>query len=205
MKKTNLLLALAAAMATGASAAPAANLKTAVLAGGCFWSVEHEVETLPGVVDVVVGYAGGASRNPTYENHQGHLEAVKVTYDPAMTSYARLVDGFFHHIDPTDAGGQICDRGASYRTAVFAADAAEKASAEQVKAKVAGELGKPVATQIRGAAKFWKGEGYHQDFARNNPVRYAAYRTGCGRDARLKAVWGARYAGHADAAKTARR
>ena len=203
--KPALLAAIAAAAALSAAAAPAAAPKTAVFAGGCFWSVEHEMATLPGVSDVVVGYAGGRSANPTYGNHEGHLEAVRVTYDPALISYERLVDGFFHRIDPTDPGGQVCDRGPSYRTAVFVADDAERAAAERVKAKVASELRKPVATAIRQAARFWPAEAYHQDFARKNPARYAQYRTGCGRDARLRAVWGARYVGHAAAAKTSRR
>jgi peptide-methionine (S)-S-oxide reductase len=204
--KTSLLVAFAAAAALSGSTAPAAaDLKTAVFAGGCFWSVEHEMAALPGVADVVAGYSGGAIARPTYENHQGHLEAVRVSYDPARISYAQLVDGFFHRIDPTDPNGQVCDQGAAYRTAVFVSNAQEKAAAEQVKAKVAKELGKPVATKIRNAAPFWKAEGYHQDFAKKNPARYAQYRTGCRRDARLKAVWGARYAGHAAAAHTARR
>lgn len=176
-----------------AGAAPAAsNLKTAVFAGGCFWSVEHDVEHLPGVRNVVVGYAGGSRANPTYENHDGFLEAVQVTYDPAKTSYAQLVDGFFHHIDPTDNGGQICDRGPTYRTAVFTANADEMAAATAVKARVAKTLGKRVATEIRPASKFWRGEEYHQDYARKNPLNYNAYRVGCGRDRALKAVWGSR-------------
>ncbi len=105
-----------------AQVSEAASLKTAVFAGGCFWSTEKAMESLPGVTSAVSGYAGGALQNPTYENHRGHLEAVKVTYDPAKISYAKLVDGFFHHFDPTDAGGKICDRGPSYTTAVFFAD-----------------------------------------------------------------------------------
>lgn len=203
--KPALLISLAAAAVLGASASPAASTRTAVFAGGCFWSVEHELASLPGVVDAVSGYAGGTSANPTYQNHEGHLEAVRVTYDPARISYAQLVDGFFHRIDPTDAGGQICDRGPSYRTAVFTSGEGERAAAEQVKAKVAKQLGKPVATQIRGAARFWKAEAYHQDFAKKNPGRYRLYRVGCGRDARLKAVWGARYAGHAAAGRSPHR
>ncbi|MFN3520921.1 MAG: peptide-methionine (S)-S-oxide reductase MsrA [Phenylobacterium sp.] len=184
----------AAAAAVGAlglmGAAPAH--RTAVFAGGCFWSVEHDLEHLPGVKDVVVGYAGGKRANPTYRDHAGHLEAVKVTYDPAAISYPELVDGFLHHIDPTDGGGQICDRGPSYRTAVFVASPQERQAAEAAKAKAARELKKPVATMVLPASRFWLAEGYHQDFARKNPVRYNAYRVGCGRDARLKAVWAGR-------------
>jgi peptide-methionine (S)-S-oxide reductase len=188
----------AAAMAALASlsitpAAQAAALKTAIFAGGCFWSTEKAMESLPGVTNAVSGYAGGALKNPTYENHRGHLEAVKVTYDPARISYEKLVDGFFHHIDPTDAGGQICDRGPSYTTAVFVADPAETATAQAVKAQVARTLGKPVATRILTGGKFWPAEAYHQDYARKNPASYNAYKVGCGRDRALKAVWGSAY------------
>lgn len=173
-----------------AQVSEAASLKTAVFAGGCFWSTEKAMESLPGVTSAVSGYAGGAMPNPTYQNHRGHPEAVKVTYDPAKISYAKLVDGFFHHIDPTDAGGQICDRGPSYTTAVFVADGAETATAQAVKAQVAKTLGKPVATRILTGGKFWPAEAYHQDYAKRNPASYEAYRIGCGRDRALKAVWG---------------
>ncbi|WP_374656133.1 peptide-methionine (S)-S-oxide reductase MsrA [Phenylobacterium sp.] len=185
--------AVLAAVASLASveAAESAQLKTAVFAGGCFWSVEKAMEKLPGVTDVVVGYSGGDRRNPTYQNHEGHLEAVKVTYDPAKTSYAKLVDGFFHNIDPTDAGGQICDRGHSYTTAVFVTSEAERSAAVEVKAQIAKTLGKPVATSVLRASPFWMAEAYHQDYARKNPASYNAYRLGCGRDRALKAVWGA--------------
>jgi peptide-methionine (S)-S-oxide reductase len=179
-----------AAALTAAQAAPAATaLKTAVFAGGCFWSAEHDIEGTPGVAKVVVGYAGGSLRNPTYPNHEGHLESVQVTYDPAKISYRQLVGAFFHHIDPTDPNGQICDQGPSYRTAVFAASPEERTEAEAVKAEVARTLGRPVATRILPAGTFWPAEAYHQDYARKNPVSYTAYRVGCGRDARLKAVW----------------
>jgi len=191
--KTPLFAAAAAALLVIANAAPAAAaLKTAVFAGGCFWSAEHDIEHTPGVKNVVVGYAGGTRPNPTYENHEGYLESIQVTYDPAQISYPKLVDAFFHHIDPTDPNGQICDQGPSYRTAVFAATPEERQAAEAVKAQVARELKHPVATQVRPGAKFWMGEGYHQDYARKNPGAYNNYRTGCGRDAALRAVWGAR-------------
>jgi peptide-methionine (S)-S-oxide reductase len=186
------LLAAAAATVTLAAAtamaAPDA-LKTAVFAGGCFWSAQHDIEHTPGVRGVVVGYAGGTRKNPTYDDHTGHLESIQVTYDPKVISYPKLVDAFFHHIDPTDAGGQICDQGPTYRTAVFTADPEEKAEAEQVKAQVAKALGHSVATMILPAGRFWRGEEYHQDYARKNPVNYNAYRVGCGRDARLRQVW----------------
>jgi len=190
MTKTPFLAALVAAGLFAADAAPAAAaLKTAVFAGGCFWSAEHDIEHTLGVTNVVVGYAGGARPNPTYPDHEGYLEAIQVTYDPAKTTYARLVDGFFHNIDPTDTNGQICDQGPSYRTAVFVANEQERAAAVAVKAKVAATLGQPVATQVLPAGRFWMGEGYHQDYARKNPAAYGAYRIGCGRDAAIKAVW----------------
>lgn len=188
-----LFAAVAAAALFSAQAAPAASaVKTAVFAGGCFWSAEHDIEHTPGVVKVVVGYAGGTRPNPSYRSHEGYLESIQVTYDPARISYPKLVDAFFHHIDPTDAGGQICDRGPTYRTAVFVSDPAERQAAEAVKAQVAQALHRPVATEIRPAARFWMGEDYHQDYARKNPAAYNAYRVGCGRDAVLRAVWAGR-------------
>lgn len=181
----------ASALAALLAAAPAgAATKTATFAGGCFWSVEKFFEGKAGVVSAVSGYSGGTTARPTYENHAGHLEAVRVTYDPAKVSYAQLVDHFFRNIDPTDANGQICDRGASYRTAIFVGNAEERRIAEQAKAKVAGALKAKVATQVRNAAPFWNAEAYHQDFARKNPAHYERYRIGCGRDPWLKKVWG---------------
>src|SRR3954468_19500159 len=189
--KTRLFAAIAAAAIMAGNAAPAAAaLKTAIFAGGCFWSAEHDIEHTPGVTNVVVGYAGGPNRQPSYENHEGFLEAVQVTYDPAKVSYGQLVNAFFHHIDPTDPNGQICDQGPSYRTAVFAADATEKGAAEQVKAQVAKELGTNVRTMVLGPTTFWMGEGYHQHYAEKNPANYMAYRVGCGRDRALRVVWG---------------
>jgi peptide-methionine (S)-S-oxide reductase len=188
--KTRLFAAVAASILMISNAAPAAGaVKTAVFAGGCFWSAEHDIEHTPGVKDVVVGYAGGTAKNPTYENHEGFLESIKVTYDPAVISYPQLVNAFFHHIDPTDAGGQICDHGSSYRTAVFTADAAEKLQAEQVKTEIGKELRLPVKTMILGPTTFWMGETYHQHYAEKNPANYMAYRVGCGRDRTLRAVW----------------
>ncbi|MDP3173124.1 MAG: peptide-methionine (S)-S-oxide reductase MsrA [Phenylobacterium sp.] len=192
MRRNLLAITAGLALTLGGAAGAAAPLKTAIFAGGCFWSAEHDTEHLPGVTNVVVGYSGGARVNPTYGNHAGHLEAIKVTYDPAKTSYTKLVAGFFRHIDPTDPNGQICDQGESYRTAVFVADADERASAEAVKAQISKVLGKPVATKVLPASTFWPAEAYHQDYARKNPVAYNAYRVGCGRDRAIKAVWAGR-------------
>jgi peptide-methionine (S)-S-oxide reductase len=176
----------------GAAPAPTPGLKTSVFAGGCFWSAEHGMEKVRGVVDVVVGYSGGTRSNPTYENHEGHLEAIRVTWDPARTTYSDLVAAFFRNIDPTDPNGQICDIGPSYRTAVFVADDAEKRVAEQVKTDVARQIRRPVATRILPRSTFWMGEGYHQNYATKNPGHYNRYRVGCGRDARIRAVWAGR-------------
>src|SRR5678815_5773922 len=153
------------ALALAASAAVAASgMKTAVFAGGCFWSMEKGFETTPGVVTAVSGYAGGTAPNPTYENHEGYLEAVKVTYDPAKISYAQLVDSYYHHIDPTDPYGQICDHGPSYKLAIFAANAEERAIADAAKAKYEKQLGAKITVVTRNAAPFYDAESYHQDY-----------------------------------------
>lgn len=191
--KTRLFAAIAAAALFASTAAPAAGgLKTAIFAGGCFWSMEKAFEAEPGVVSAVSGYAGGTTPNPTYEDHSGYLEAVKVTYDPAKVSYEQLVDYYFHHIDPTDPYGQICDHGPSYMTAVFTANAEERQVAEAARTNVAKTLGARVTTVVRNSGLFYDAEGYHQDFAKKNPARYEAYRIGCGRDRVLRVVWGGR-------------
>ena len=162
----------------------------AYFAGGCFWCVESDFEKLEGVGDVVSGYTGGESRNPTYRNHDGHVEAVKIPFDPSVVSYRELVDYFFRHVDPLDAGGQFCDRGYSYTTAIFYTDDEQKAAAEASKAGAQDELGKDVVTPIRALDTFWLAEDYHQDYYKKNPLRYKYYRTSCGRDRRVKQVWG---------------
>ncbi len=169
--------------------------ETAVFAGGCFWSVEANFEAMPGVVAAVSGFAGGSVANPTYEQvvrgGTGHVEAVRVTFDPARISYRQLVDRFWRTIDPTDPDGQFCDQGASYATAVFAT-AAQKPAAEASRRAAAAVVGAArFTTPVRDAARFWPAEAYHQDFARLNPVRYGGYSRFCGRSARLRAVWGA--------------
>lgn len=188
--KTVVAAATAATLLLG-NAAQAAS-QTAVFAGGCFWSMEKGFEATPGVVAAVSGYAGGTRANPTYENHEGYLEAVKVTYDPGKISYSQLVDAYYHHIDPTDPNGQICDHGPSYMLAVFTGSAQERQVAETARAKYQRELGAKITVATRAAAPFWTAEGYHQDFAKRNPLRYEQYRIGCGRDRVLKVVWGGR-------------
>lgn len=182
-------LTASALLLAGASNAAAAT-RTAVFAGGCFWSMEKGFETTPGVISAVSGYSGGASTRPTYENHTGHLEAVKVTYDPAKISYAQLVDSYYHHIDPTDPYGQICDRGPSYKLAVFTADASERAVAEAARVKYEKQLRAKITVVTRSAVAFYNAEDYHQDYYKKNPVAYERYRIGCGRPQALRAVWG---------------
>lgn len=166
-------------------------LTSAVFAGGCFWCVESDFEKLEGVRDVVSGYSGGLIESPTYENHEGHLEAVQVTYDPAVVSYRQIVDYHLRHIDPLDAGGQFCDRGHAYTTAIFPANAEEWAAAQAAITDAEKALGQKVATKIVDRGAFWLAEDYHQDYHSKNPLRYKYYRTACGRDARVKKVWGA--------------
>ncbi len=161
-----------------------------VVAGGCFWCVESDFEKLEGVGDVLSGYSGGTKQNPTYRDHEGHLEVAKIPYDPSVISYRELVDYFFRHIDPLDDGGQFCDRGHAYTTAVFYQNATEFEAANAAKAAAEAELGQPVVTPVRELDRFWIAEDYHQDYYKKNPVRYKFYRTSCGRDRRVRAVWG---------------
>ncbi|MBI1385527.1 MAG: peptide-methionine (S)-S-oxide reductase MsrA [Rhizobiales bacterium] len=173
-------------------AAAAEGTKTLVVAGGCFWCVESDFDKVPGVVATVSGYAGGTLENPSYYNHADHIEAVEITYDPAKVSFERLTEIFWRSIDPTDGGGQFCDRGHSYTTAIFTSSLEERAIVERQKAEIeaSGQLGAPIVTAIRGPVRFWVGEDYHQNFHKTNPVRYYGYRYGCGRDARVKQLWG---------------
>ena len=188
-----LFAALALLCAPAAVAKP--RLESAVFAGGCFWCTEADFEKLPGVVSAVSGYTGGREPNPTYEQvtakRTGHTEAVRVTYDPAKVSYATLVDHFWRTIDPTDAGGQFCDRGASYRTGVFVAGEPQRRAAEASRAAAQKRLKKPIVTQILPAGRFWPAEGYHQDYYKKNGLKYRYYRSRCGRDSRLAELWGA--------------
>jgi len=166
---------------------------SAIFAGGCFWCTESDFDHIAGVVSTLSGYIGGRVANPTYEQVSaggtGHIEAVRVVYDPRRVSYATLVERFFRTIDPLDGGGQFCDRGDQYRSAIFVANGAERRIAEAAKARVERRLGRRVATQILPRGTFYRAEDYHQDYYRRNPVRYRFYRWNCGRDARLREVW----------------
>ncbi len=168
-----------------------------VLAGGCFWCMESDFEKLGGVTDVVSGFTGGTLKNPTYNgNHNGHYEAVEITYDPEKVSYKQLLDYYWVNIDPFDDRGQFCDKGPSYLSAIFVADASERKIAEESKKEVAAMFpGQKVVTPILDASTFYpiKGdESYHQDYYKNYSFRYKAYRWNCGRDQRLKEIWGNR-------------
>ncbi|MEO0608263.1 MAG: peptide-methionine (S)-S-oxide reductase MsrA [Pseudomonadota bacterium] len=193
------LTALASFMLTAfAENAPAgvsqnANLETAIFAGGCFWCVESDFDKVDGVLETVSGYTAGNSTNPTYKTHtkDGHLEAVKVVYDASKVEYAELVDYFMRHIDPTDDGGQFCDRGNSYRTAVFVDSPDERAQVEAQFETISssGALADPIVTRVLDETTFYEAERYHQDYYMKNPARYKLYRVGCGRDKRVAQVW----------------
>ena len=184
----------------------AAATETAIVAGGCFWCVEADFESVRGVGDVVSGYTGGTTANPTYNQvtrgGTGHYEAVMIPFDNSVISYREIMDLFFRSIDPTDAGGQFCDRGDSYRTAVFVTTQAQADAATAAKAAAQQALGQQVVTPIVQAAQFYRAEAYHQDYykgdklilTRGGPKRqseaYDFYRRGCGRDARIQQLWG---------------
>jgi peptide-methionine (S)-S-oxide reductase len=199
-----LILALALALAAGASFAQTAAVPRtakAIFAGGCFWCVESDFDKIDGVLSTTSGYTGGNVPNPTYEQvsgkRTGHAEAVEVVFDPRKVSYAQLVEYFWHTIDPTTKNQQFCDFGTPYRTAIFALDAEQLRIAQESKARL--ERSKPfrdpIVTEIVLAGPFYPAEEYHQDYYTKNPLRYNFYRTGCGRDARLKQLWGDK-AGH---------
>ena len=185
----------------------ARDIQQMVVAGGCFWCVEADFEKVGGVREAVSGYTGGTTANPTYRQvtggGTGHYEAVQITYDADRVSYRQLLDLFFRSVDPTDSGGQFCDRGASYRTAIFVSNPAEQAAAEAAKAAAEAELGRSIVTPILRAGAFYEAEDYHQDYYRGQNIvvtrrgpktqenAYKFYREACGRDARVRQLWGA--------------
>jgi len=172
------------------------NLKTATFAGGCFWCVESDFEKVDGVVEAISGYTGGQKPNPTYKEVSaggtGHAEAVQVRYDPDKITYKELLEVFWRHVDPTDAGGQFVDRGSQYRPAIFYHDEEQKRIAEESRAELekSSPFSKPIATEIVPLTEFYTAEEYHQDYYRKNPLRYKFYRYGSGRDQFLKSTWG---------------
>lgn len=187
---------LSASLLMGAGAAASAATAVATFAGGCFWCVESDFDKVPGVLETESGYTGGTVENPTYESvtqgGTGHYEAVRITYDPAKVTYDQLLDVFWHSVDPTDDGGQFCDRGESYKTAVFFHSPAQKRAAISSKKAIndSGALKGSIVTPILMAKAFYPAEEYHQGYYMKDPLRYRFYRFGCGRDNRLREVWG---------------
>lgn len=170
-------------------------MKTAILAGGCFWCVEADFEKLDGVSEVVSGYTGGTTENPTYEEvtygETGHYEAAEIYYDPSVVSYDELLDYYWKTVDPTDANGQFCDQGDSYRTAIFASpDQKAAAEASLADIKQTKPFDAPIVTPVKDLEAFYKAEGYHQDYYKKSSLKYKFYRTRCGRDGRLEDLWG---------------
>ena len=187
-------------------AALPADAAVATFAGGCFWCMEGPFDDLDGVLGTTSGYTGGQVENPTYKQvssgSTGHTEAVQITYDPEKVSYSKLLEVFWRNIDPTDSRGQFCDKGSQYRSGIYWHDAGQRSLAERSRDALAasGRLGAPIATEIVEAGAFYPAEEYHQDYYRRNPIRYAFYRRGCGRDRRLREVWGDEAGGgHGDA------
>ena len=169
----------------------------AAFAGGCFWCMQPPFDKTKGVLKTVVGYAGGSKKNPTYEEvcteTTGHMESIQVTFDPSQISYPQILEIFWRQIDPTDAAGQFCDKGESYRSAIFYHDETQRKQAEESKATLekSGRYGgKKIATPIIAAGDFWPAEDYHQSYYKKNPLRYKFYRFNCGRDQYLDKIWG---------------
>ncbi|MGL6160083.1 peptide-methionine (S)-S-oxide reductase MsrA [Microbulbifer sp.] len=172
------------------------NIRTAIFAGGCFWCMEPPYDKLEGVLETTSGYSGGHVKNPSYDQvsagNTGHAEVVRVKYDADKIGYKELLQVFWRNVDPLDAGGQFCDRGSQYRSAIFYGNEKEKKLAEASKEKVAEKLDGKIATEIVAASEFYPAEKYHQDYYQRNPIRYKYYRFRCGRDQRLEEVWGER-------------
>ena len=173
-------------------------MAVATFAGGCFWCVESDFDKVPGVTETISGYTGGGKANPTYQEVSsgttGHAESVQVIFDPKKVTYEKLLDTFWVSVDPTVKDRQFCDSGNQYRTAIFYNDESQRKAAEASKAALekSKPFKEPIVTQIVAAGPFYPAEDYHQDYYMKNPVRYQIYRSGCGRDARLKELWGAR-------------
>ena len=190
-----LFLGLLASVHAGKDQSSSDRFAKATLAGGCFWCMEPPFDKLDGVISTTVGYTGGHKENPTYEEVSsgttGHAEAIQIVYDPRKISYDEVLDVFWRNIDPADEGGQFCDRGRQYRTAIYYHDDEQKRLAEQSKqALVESKQFEEIATEITAASAFYPAEEYHQDYYEKNPIRYKFYRYGCGRDRRLKELWG---------------
>jgi peptide-methionine (S)-S-oxide reductase len=177
-------------IAFGSDDTRAAEAKTAIFAGGCFWCMEAAFDEVGGVTETISGYAGGTTPNPNYGAHEGYKEAVKVTYDPAKVTYATLLDHYWHNIDPFDPNGQFCDKGSAYQSVIFVGDDEEKKLAETAKQEIAERFKEKVATEVVPATTFTPAEDDHQDYHNQNPVSYKYYKWGCGRAQRLEEIWG---------------
>lgn len=207
LKQSALALCICAAYLLQAQPSQARDMQTTVIAGGCFWCVEADFEKLDGVVEAVSGYSGGNTSNPTYDQvtggNTGHYEAVQITYDADRISYAQILHAFLRSVDPTDAGGQFCDRGDSYRTAIFTRNGDERAIAQSAIATAQSTLGRNIVTPVLNNATFYPAEAYHQDYYKGSSIvltrrgpksqenAYKFYREACGRDARVRQLWGA--------------
>ena len=183
-------LVVLAMSVSGGEGAVAADTKTAIFAGGCFWCMEAAFDEVNGVTDTTSGYAGGTKPNPTYGDHEGYQEAVRVTYDPAKVTYAKLLDQYWHNIDPFNPDGQFCDVGDAYRSVIFVGNDEEKGLADTTKRQVADRFKETVATEIKPVSTFTPAEDYHQNYHNTNPVSYKFYKWNCGRAQRLEQLWG---------------
>lgn len=195
-------MALVATLLGAASVAQGAERGEALFAGGCFWCFEASFESVPGVTAVYSGYTGGTKKDPAYEEvssgSTGHAESVRVVYDPTKVTYAKLLEVFWHNIDPLASAAQFCDHGTQYRSAIFYLDEAQRKAAEESKQAIAAakHFPSPIVTEITKASTFYLAEEYHQDFYKKNPIRYQSYRLGCGRDRRLQELWGSEAGKH---------
>jgi len=214
VKPVLLALAIVVGLFVQGTKVHAGKLETTVLAGGCFWCVESDFESVKGITKVVSGYSGGSSADASYKKVSkggtGHYEVVQITYNPSKVSYDEILRLFLRSVDPTDAGGQFCDRGNSYRTAIFVSNDAERAAAEAAIATAQADLGRKIVTPIKASTPFYKAEDYHQDYYKGKKIvvtrrgpksqasAYKYYRAACGRDARVQALWGdmAPFVGH---------
>lgn len=206
LKSLALLIAIVIGLTINSTKAYAGKTEVMVVAGGCFWCVESDFESVPGVINVISGYTGGTTKNPTYKQvsrgRTGHYEAVQITYDSGKVSYPKLLNLFLRSVDPTDAGGQFCDRGKTYRTAIFVSNTRQKATAITAILEARKALGRKIVTPILRAKRFYKAEAYHQNYYKGTKVvltrngfkrqssAYKAYRKACGRDARVRKLWG---------------
>jgi peptide-methionine (S)-S-oxide reductase len=208
-RHTAILAALLAIIGTGvfalaqtqapqpaAAAVPSEGLETATFASGCFWCTESDFDKVDGVKETISGFLGGKTRNPTYAQvsmgDTGHAEAVQLKFDPKVVSYDKLLDYYWRHVDLLDGGGQFCDRGSQYRPVIFVASPEQRKAAEASKAALekSGRFDKPIAVEIADAGPFTTAEDYHQNYYKTHPIQYAYYRHACGRDARIKQLWG---------------